>query len=111
MILRVPPGWQATEEGYWLNTSALQLLVADGESWEQTAGVWEASYNDLFERYQTYIKSSRARLEALQADIEAERSQWQKAVKAERTRPGLGIFGGYGVGGFTVGVGIVWRVM
>lgn len=93
-----------------MSASALQLLIADAESWEATAGVWEEAYNDISERYKAYIRDSRARLEALQADIERERVQWRQEVHKERARPGLGIFGGYGIGGFTVGVGLVWRV-
>lgn len=110
IVMRVPPGWQADKEGYFLNPAALQYLVADAESWEQTAGVWESAYNDLNERYQTYIRETKTRYLQLTSEIEREREQWRKKVRRERTSPGIGVFGGYGVSGWTVGVGLVWRV-
>lgn len=73
--------------------------------------VWEESYNELSARYAEYIKTQREKMSELQTEIESERKQWERRVRSERTRPGLGIFGGYGINGFTVGVGIVWRVM
>lgn len=111
IVMRVPPGWQADEEGYFLNPTALQYLVADAESWEKTAAVWEGAYTELSDRYQAYIKETKTRFLQMEADIEQEREQWRRKVQQERCRPGIGIFGGYGIGGATFGVGLVWRVM
>lgn len=85
----------------------LQYLVADAESWEATAKVWEEAYNDISERYKDYIKSTTERYAALQAQMDKER----EAARRNSRRWGLGIFAGYGTGGATVGVGFVWRVM
>lgn len=111
MILRVPTGWSASEEGYFLNTEALQYLVADAESWEKTATAWEEAYDELRQRYTDYVGESRRRLESLRETIDKERASWKAAVRRERTKPGLGVYAGYGTSGFSVGLGLVWRVM
>lgn len=111
IVMRAPPGWQADEEGYFLNAAALQYLVADAESWEKTAAAWEEAYSELSDRYQAYIQESREKFQRLHEEVESEREQWKKKIRQERSRPGVGIFGGYGVGGATLGIGIVWRVM
>lgn len=101
IIYSEPGGW------YRLNTPALQYLVADAESWEATAKVWEEAYDELSERYKSYVKSVQERLERMEAQMEAER----EAARRNSRRWGVGLFGGYGTGGATVGIGIVWRVM
>lgn len=111
MILRIPPGWSSSEAGYFLSESALQLLVADAESWEQTSLAWEKAYDELHKKHQQYIIDTRERLQALKEEIESERTQWKRKVRAERVKPGFGIFAGYGITGWTAGVGVVWRVM
>lgn len=101
LIYSEPDGW------YKINAPMLQYLVADAESWERTAHVWEEAYDDISKRYKEYIKSTTERYEALQKQMEAERA----AAKRDSRRWGIGIFGGYGIGGATVGIGIVWRVI
>lgn len=97
MIYKVP-------EGYLLNEAALQYLVADAESWEATAGVWEEAYRDISSRYTAYIKTTKNKLEEAAAEI----SRLKK--KASR-RWGLGVYAGYGTNGASVGIGLVWKVM
>lgn len=101
LIYAEPDGW------YRLNTPALQYLVADAESWEATAKVWEEAYSDLSERYVRYVKSVQERLQKMQAQLDKER----EAARRNSRRWGLGVFGGYGINGATVGVGLVWRVL
>lgn len=101
MIYSLPDGW------YKLNEAALQYLVGDAESWEQTAKVWEEAYNEQSENYRRYVQDSKRRYEQLQADVDKERLAWKRKLH----QPGIGIFGGYGVNGWTIGVGLVWKVM
>lgn len=99
------------EIGYWLNTSALQLLVADAESWEATAREWERAYDDISDKYKRYLEASKRQISDLRDEIERERAIYERKVKAASRKPGIGVYAGYGIGGWSAGVGIVWRVL
>ena len=109
VLIRVPPGWTASEEGYFLNVEALTELTAAAKTYRLERDAWERAYYELFERTEGYGRSLESQVVALKEEMAAESAAWRRKVSATRG-PGLGVFAGYGTSGATVGVGLVWRL-
>lgn len=106
----MPPGWTASDEGYYLNAEALSNLTAAAKTYRLERDAWEKSYRDLSERSKAYGQTVQAQLAALREEINAENAVWGKKVRKARS-PGLGVFAGLGHDGdAVVGIGAVWRV-
>ncbi len=113
IILHVPPNWTSSEEGYFLNDDALQGLVADAESWEETTNAWMTAYYEMFDRHIAYVSDTKDRMLVLMEQINKERAGWLAEIKRLRGN-GLYLYGGgeYDDGKFGTKVGamFVWRV-
>lgn len=87
--------------------------------------MWEASYQDLSNKYDNYIETTKASFQNIEVKLKEERSQWQNVIdqlnvelKKANMRiysPGIGYFAGVGYDPFaseihfSVGVGIVGK--
>ncbi len=114
VLIRVPPGWQAQTEGYYLNAEALSNLTAAAKTYRLERDEWIKAFDDLFDESELFRVTIEAQLADLRGQLQRERDAWQRDIKRARS-PGFGIFAGVGVtssGGIepVAGVGVVWRV-
>ena len=115
VLIRVPPGWTAKEEGYFLNANALSSLTAASKTYRLERDEWEKAYYDLSDKITEQNKILQNQLEDVKEQLNNERDAWKKTVRRAKS-PGIGVFAGYGVTGTgsgeaVVGVGVVWRIL
>lgn len=109
-LIRVPPGWSASEEGYFLNAVALAELTAAAKTYRLERDAWERAYYELVETSDAFRGSVEEQVAALREQLDAERSAWRASLNRSK-RPGIGVFAGVGHRGEAVaGVGVVWRI-
>jgi hypothetical protein len=114
VLIRVPPGWTATDEGYFLNAEALSNLTAAVKTYRLERDAWESAYYELSKSSESYAVEMRRSVKDLQRQIDDERTAWRSSLRRARA-PGAGVFAGVGYtsGGAAeavIGVGMVWRV-
>ncbi len=113
VLIRVPPGWTASSEGYFLNAAALSDLSAAAKTYRLERDAWASAYRELVGNTEQLEARMKSQLAALGGEIEAERKTWGRRIRAARA-PGVGVFAGAGYtpSGFepVIGVGVVWRV-
>lgn len=130
-LRRVPPGWVADKSGYFMDETTMVEFASAAFTYEAELKAWETAYWELDSKFASFIASSDLRIKSLddhinildmqydqsKAEWEKRESQLEKALTKAKRRaslPGLGLFAGYGGNGgnfgFTVGVGLVWRV-
>lgn len=117
VLIRVPPGWTASDEGYFLNAAALGGLTAAAKTYRLERDAWERAYCELSERSGIFAVALNEQVADLTRQIEAERSAWSARVKRAKwaKNPGFGVFAGAAYAGSgeveaVVGVGVVWRI-
>jgi hypothetical protein len=113
-LIRVPPGWTATDEGYFLNAEALSSLTAAAKTYRLERDAWESAYYELSQNSKSYAAETRHSVSNLQKQIDDEREAWKSSLRRARA-PGAGIFAGVGYtsGGTAeavVGIGLVWKI-
>jgi hypothetical protein len=113
VLIRVPPGWTANEEGYYLNAEALASLTAASKTYRLERDAWEKAYYELSSESLQFSESLEAQMRELRRQIDDERSAWKSSIRRARS-PGFGVFAGAGYTGdgieAVVGVGLVWRL-
>lgn len=112
-LIRVPPGWTAKEEGYFLNAEALSSLTAAAKTYRLERDAWESAYRELSGKSEAYAADMKRSIAELRGQLDAERAAWKGELRRARS-PGFGIFAGAGYTGSgveaVVGVGVVWKV-
>lgn len=122
--LRVPPGWTANEEGYFITPEAMTLAVEALYTQAAELDIWEQAYYKALEDHQNTIykigmENSQLH-DKLSEALDSHKtviSQYEKALKKEKLRgksPGIGLFAGpsFTLDGkfeISIGVGLVWR--
>ena len=113
VLIRVPPGWTAQTEGYYLNAEALSNLTAAAKTYRLERDEWERAFGKLSDEADIYKSTIEAQLAGLKNQLNRERDAWSRDIRRARS-PGFGIFAGVGVvpGGVeaVAGVGVVWKV-
>ena len=114
MIQRVPPGWAATEPGYFMADDAMREFATAAFTYEAESLLWQKAYHELSEQARARALALQGELSALRRDLDLERAQWRGALRKARS-PGFGVFAGvgYSAGGeinAVVGVGVVWKI-
>jgi hypothetical protein len=112
-LIRVPPGWTAKEDGYFLNTEALSSLTAAAKTYRLERDAWEGAYHELSGKSEAYAAEMKRSIAGLRAQLDDERAAWKSALRKAKT-PGFGVFigAGYTGGGVepVIGAGMVWRL-
>lgn len=114
VVLRVPQGWQTSEESYVFNEAAMREVYVALETYEREIDIWMKAYYELAERSELYAKGLESGLKSLRATLDAERRAWNAALRRARS-PGFGVFGGIGYASSgsveaVAGAGFVWRL-
>ena len=114
VLIRVPPGWTATEEGYFLNAEALASLTAAAKTYRLEREAWETAYYELSDKADEYRRVTEEQTAILKNQIDEERAAWRAETRKARG-PGFGVFAGVGYTGgggveAVVGVGVVWKI-
>jgi hypothetical protein len=113
VLKRVPPGWTAEEEGYYLNTEALSSLTAASKTYRLERDAWMKAYYELSDKSESFRGSVETQIKELRRQLDEERSAWKSSLRKARS-PGFGVFAGAGYAGgeveVVVGMGLVWRL-
>ena len=113
VLKRVPPGWTAQDEGYFLNAEALSSLAGAAKTYRLERDEWQKSYNELSDQSIKAQRALQAQLAELRRDLDGERDSWRAAVRRARS-PSVGVFGGVGYAGSgfepVIGIGLVWKI-
>jgi hypothetical protein len=113
VLTRVPPGWAATDEGYYLNAEALSSLTAAAKTYRLERDAWTKAYYELSDKSDEFRGRVEARMKDLERQLDEERAAWKASIRRARS-PGFGLFAGAGYTGSgvetVVGVGVVWRL-
>jgi len=112
--MHVPPGWTATEPGYWgddgTGSETLEVLRTTRE--ERDA--WKQAFESARDENQIFQEKMEQRFSGLEESLEKERAAWKREIRKAKA-PGFGMFAGYGLdsrgeGNFVIGAGLVWKV-
>lgn len=122
---RVPPGWTTDRYGYFFDEAAMVEFATAAFTYEAEAAAWETAYWELDSKFAAFVTSADLHVKSIEAKYDVNQQTWkeresalEKSLKRAQRRaslPGLGVFAGYGAGsggspGFTVGVGLIWRI-
>ena len=113
VLIRVPPGWTAPREGYYLTAEALSNLTAASKTYRLERDAWEQAYYELSDMAGAFRTDIEGQIAGLTQQPENERAAWAKSLRRSRS-PRIGVFGGvgYGPGGSLepwVGPGAAWQ--
>jgi hypothetical protein len=113
-LIRVPPGWTAEAEGYFLNAEALSSLTAAAKTYRLEREAWETAYYELYGKANEFRRSTEELAADLRRQIDEERAARRAEIRRARN-PGFGVFAGVGYAGgggaeAVVGVGLVWKI-
>jgi hypothetical protein len=129
-LIRVPPGYETTEDGYFLDIEALTDLTTASVTYRKERDAWVDSYYALADRARKHGNDLESQIVGLKIELARERTDWQEwgdakdrahkielaTVKAKAKMPGFGAYAGLGYdpfgGGwrFSVGMGLIWKV-
>jgi hypothetical protein len=113
VLIRVPPGWTADTEGYYLNAEALSSLTAASKTYRLERDAWEKAYYELSRESLQFSESLETQMKELRRQLDSERGAWKSAIRRARS-PGFGVFAGVGYTSSgiepVIGVGVVWKL-
>lgn len=110
----VPPGWTATEPGYWGTEQDGRDTLQALRTYREERDAWERAFYRQKDENMAFKDTMEARFNDLEKNLSVERAGWKREVRKARA-PGFGIFAGYGFdshgdGNFVIGAGLVWKV-
>jgi hypothetical protein len=113
VLKHIPAGYVAETEGYFIDIPTMQEITAMVQTYRLERDVWENAYNELSDKAASHASEQRGNIAALESQLERERTEWRKALRAAKN-PGFGIFAGAGYTGSgyeaVVGIGVVWKL-